>query len=288
MVSGERHALSREPNRRLTRSTRTVASQPSLWRTREVPGILALCHRSTEPTAGTLHTHQNARVSLLVQGAIEEVTDTKKRIACGPCSITFTPPGYEHGHVVQPGTLTLCADYLPEAVSRFATGSDLLQRPAIFRSGPVVSVGLRIHREFFSEGTISDIVLESLFLELFGEMARHGRIDHEKGVPAWLKQARELIHDCIDEDLSVDAVAKEIAVDVSHLIRTFRRFYGQTPGEYLRELRLQRAVRHLASTQDPIGEIASRAGYSDNSHFSREFRRAIGMTPIEYRRALSR
>ena len=68
-----------------------------------------------------------------------------------------------------------------------------------------------------------------------------------------------------------------------HLAREFRRFQRCTIGEYIRQLRIERACRQLHASDEPLATIASAVGFSDQSHFSRTFKRLIGMTPAGYR-----
>jgi AraC family transcriptional regulator len=71
-----------------------------------------------------------------------------------------------------------------------------------------------------------------------------------------------------------------------HLARTFRRFLGAAPVEYLDRLRLERCTLALARSAVPVARVAAEAGYADQSHFCRRFRRAYGMAPSAYRALL--
>jgi len=74
-------------------------------------------------------------------------------------------------------------------------------------------------------------------------------------------------------------------VHVVHLARVFRRFHGCTVGEYLRRLRIERAIEELRSTNKPLADIAGNSGFSDQSHFCRAFKLTVGMTPGQYRKS---
>ena len=72
----------------------------------------------------------------------------------------------------------------------------------------------------------------------------------------------------------------------SAVAQAFRRRYGCTIGEYLRECRVARAASALRGRQ-PISSNAHDSGFADHSHLSRVFRRVVGCTPAEYRRLVS-
>lgn len=59
---------------------------------------------------------------------------------------------------------------------------------------------------------------------------------------------------------------------------------GQTPMDYIRSRRLHRAVELLRDTVLPIGEIASRVGYSSQSAFAAAVLREFGASPGKLRR----
>jgi AraC family transcriptional regulator len=65
----------------------------------------------------------------------------------------------------------------------------------------------------------------------------------------------------------------------------FRDFYGKSPGEYLRQLRLDWAEAQMRITDAPLSQIALQAGFADQSHFTRTFKRHTGLTPGKYRQA---
>jgi len=64
---------------------------------------------------------------------------------------------------------------------------------------------------------------------------------------------------------------------------------GQTPWEYVMELRLQRVVT-LLKTGETIGAIAAECGFFDQAHLARLFKKRFGLAPsafIERRPKLS-
>ncbi|MDG0791227.1 helix-turn-helix transcriptional regulator [Cohnella ginsengisoli] len=65
--------------------------------------------------------------------------------------------------------------------------------------------------------------------------------------------------------------------------RTFSRYVGQTPNDYLNRVRIERSVELLGRTDWSIEAIASAVGYSSGSYFIKVFRRLTGQTPGQYR-----
>ncbi len=74
-----------------------------------------------------------------------------------------------------------------------------------------------------------------------------------------------------------------VEVHPVYLATQFRRAYGQSIGNYQRQLRIEFACRELEKTQESMAAIALTAGFSDQAHFSRTFKRLKGVSPREYR-----
>jgi len=84
---------------------------------------------------------------------------------------------------------------------------------------------------------------------------------------------------------TVAQIAKGLRVTLWKLDRAFRQDVNLSPGDYQRQLRMERASDLLAHSSLPVHEVGLACGYSDNSAFVRAFRRVHGQTPLEMRRA---
>ena len=94
-----------------------------------------------------------------------------------------------------------------------------------------------------------------------------------------------MLHDRFREErFTLDEMALEADVHPVHLARAFRSTYGASPGEYLRQLRVDWAADQLRETSRSLAEIALEAGFSDQSHFTRVFRATYGLPPGAWRR----
>jgi AraC-like DNA-binding protein len=68
-----------------------------------------------------------------------------------------------------------------------------------------------------------------------------------------------------------------------HFLRTFKAVTGITPHQWLLRARLRDAARRLATSRDPVTEIALDVGFEDLSNFIRSFRSEFGVSPSRYR-----
>lgn len=83
---------------------------------------------------------------------------------------------------------------------------------------------------------------------------------------------------------TVAQIAKALRVTMWKLDRAFRQDVGLGPGDYQRQLRMERASDLLIHSSLPVHEVGLACGYSDNSAFVRAYRRLNGLTPLATRR----
>ena len=87
------------------------------------------------------------------------------------------------------------------------------------------------------------------------------------------------------EDLTADALSREVFVTPQYLSRLFSRYLGCSVYEYLTKFRLSKAKELLVSHRGrKIQDITQDVGYTDASHFVLMFRKMTGMTPSEFRK----
>lgn len=91
------------------------------------------------------------------------------------------------------------------------------------------------------------------------------------------------IHDNLDGDLSLDALAEVAAMSRFHWHRIWTAMTGETLAQTTRRVRLYRAGVMLALEETPVAEVAARCGYPDRASFARAFRDTMGVTPGHYR-----
>ncbi|MBD2753974.1 chromate resistance protein ChrB domain-containing protein [Spirosoma validum] len=110
----------------------------------------------------------------------------------------------------------------------------------------------------------------------------------KRKTPNWVKELKELIQDQIDTNLtlSLNELSESLAVNPAYVSRAFSRYFDDLSfGEYIRKLRINKAVHLLESTQYSLSEIAYLTGFSDQSHFTRIFKKLMGQNPSDYRKS---
>jgi transcriptional regulator GlxA family with amidase domain len=100
-------------------------------------------------------------------------------------------------------------------------------------------------------------------------------------------RAQALIEGELASAISVEELARSVAVSRRNFIRRFKRATGNTPLEYIQRVRVEAAKQALAVTRRSLAEVASEVGYQDPAAFRRIFLRETGISPGDYRRRYS-
>lgn len=112
-----------------------------------------------------------------------------------------------------------------------------------------------------------------------------GQKDHEDTA---IRRAQSLVEEGVGRPLTVESLAGAVALSKRTFIRRFKRATGNTPIEYIQRVRVEAAKKALATTDEPLLEVALRVGYEDLGSFRRVFARHAGMSPAAWRRRYRR
>jgi AraC family transcriptional regulator len=178
-------------------------------------------------------------------------------------------------------------DLAPRILAPFQQLGAPFHRSLELKGGRAAALALSIHHEFHRGDLFSPLSMDGLTVEL---LATVGRLSSKKvrHAPRWLLRAREMLCDTFDCTPRLTQIAVEVGVHPAHLSRTFRIHFGQTPGDYLRRLRVEAAANLLRQPSLSISEIALRTGFSDQSNLSRSFAREYNISPAAYRHACAK
>jgi AraC-like DNA-binding protein len=107
--------------------------------------------------------------------------------------------------------------------------------------------------------------------------------------PRVLQIQRWAVDQLGDIGLTLGRLSGRLQTSEGYLGRLFREHTGMSFRQYLRRIRMSRAIELLRDPAHTTKEIAAETGYTEISNFYRDFRSTFGMTPVEWRtHALSR
>lgn len=129
--------------------------------------------------------------------------------------------------------------------------------------------------------------IENLLLDVYKKYLQ----DKSGKVPDWARELKEIIQDQIDTNLTLNLkeISQSLNVHPSYLSREFSKYFDDLSfGDYIRKLRLERAMQLLRDTDHTLAEIAYLTGFSDQSHFNRIFKKHTDQNPSEFRKKLGK
>lgn len=99
-----------------------------------------------------------------------------------------------------------------------------------------------------------------------------------------LRDLQAWVGDHLDDDLSVEALARRAAMSPRHFARAFAAEVGVTPARFVEEARVEAARRLLEGTVRPVEAIAAGCGFGSPETMRRAFLRTVHVPPAEYRK----
>ena len=96
-------------------------------------------------------------------------------------------------------------------------------------------------------------------------------------------RAVEKIYRDYDQKLDINELASELHISRSTYYLLFKKFSGKTPGDFITDHRISKAMSLLLTTDQSVTSIAIQTGFFDASHFIHTFEKNVGVSPKEYR-----
>lgn len=171
-------------------------------------------------------------------------------------------------------TAAFSREVLPSVVRDEAIGEIFQKIEALFKK--------KSRAEHFQKAACIYEIL-SLLYEKYSLKAEKSDREYEEEQEIARKTA-QYIQSRFSDKITLDCLARNVALSVSRFSHIFKNATGITPAEYIESIRLKEARRLLTETDRSVMNIALSCGYSDHSYFSHRFRFAMGVTPLSYRK----
>lgn len=145
------------------------------------------------------------------------------------------------------------------------------------RLGPSIIAQPRLQRQYGM--VLAEILLGNTRNSYSEQISLHGNDIS----PRHVRRAREIIHQSLDDNISINALAAQVGVSVRSLQNGFRDFLGVTPLEYVRRHRLERLHSALmnASGDTNVTELMLECGIVNFGRYAQYYRQQYGCLPSE-------
>ncbi len=233
------------------------------------------------------HSHETYTINIIERGSQHFLSSGKKFIA-PEHSIIFV--NADEVHTGQSGTQTGWSyrGFSPSEsqFSKLANDIGLTDTFAPYFTNAVVEdkqMANELHILFNTLSHSDNSLLRETMLYgvLTRLMLKHGKktkhIKYQQTSNLKLSWVRQYIHEHLEENISLEQLAKISDFTPFHLVRQFQKIYGLPPHAYQIQSRL-RYAKALLQKGFKISDAALEAGFHDQSHFHRHFKKAIGVT----------
>jgi AraC family transcriptional regulator len=231
-----------------------------------------------EPLDTSFHAHVNPHLTLLLQGGtLEKRQRGQYERRTGDAVFFHAGEGHQNSRTLLPSkniNLEFGADFLHAyGISEAAMGE------ALKRSPDTPFLPLRVYTELQAGDACSAESIAMLVLNVLGPASCGHRAR-----PPWVRQVEEMLGDCWNQPVSLPELATAAGVHPVTLSKCFPRYFGSTLGQYLRKLRISRALALIQNTPLSLTQVAYECGFYDQIHFTRTFRQCTGMLPKAFKK----
>jgi AraC family transcriptional regulator len=231
------------------------------------------------------HYHQNPYFTFLLHGGVIE--GSKKGInECSSGSLLFHNSENPHYNI---GTKLPTRGFHVEVTRDWFSSFEV---PDNIAAGTVNITDPRIRMlmyRIFKETKLGDqtkqLSIDSLMIEIFTLLSSPGTAPANRAKPGWLQVITEALH-TTTENWQLDELAKLAGVHPVHLCREFHRHFNTTVGDYIRTVKIRKALALLPDKDLSLTDISILCGFADQSHFIRVFKSFQQITPLQYRKLL--
>jgi AraC-like DNA-binding protein len=184
-------------------------------------------------------------------------------------------------------------DFAPQAAGLEAIFSGLAYNSR--DDHELLKLGMLIYDGLYSWAThlfkskhSQDSPVEQLLLQVY-----HQYLKQEKGkkAPEWAETLKDMIQDQLDTHMtmSLQQASEELEINPAYLSREFSKYFDNLSfGDYMRKMRIEKAMLLIEAGQYTLTEIAYLTGFSDQSHFNRIFKKQTGHSPSTFKKAVKK
>lgn len=142
---------------------------------------------------------------------------------------------------------------------------------------PITMSNKRLQRQYGM--LLAEVLLGNYCNSYSEQIALHGNDIS----PRHVRRAREIIHDSVEETISIAALAAQVGVSVRSLQSGFRHFLGVTPLEYVRRHRLEKLHSALMESDGgaSVTELMLECGIVNFGRYAQYYRQQYGCLPSE-------
>ncbi|OKS84776.1 AraC family transcriptional regulator [Mucilaginibacter polytrichastri] len=228
------------------------------------------------------HAHQNSSISFLLNGTHQEDLFGKKYKRV-PGDIKFIPAGELHRcnhYTVDARKINL--DLSNILLNEMDTSADQIMN-LLNDSSQAKFTLLKFYHELNDNDSPVPAAVQLMLYELLHPTRTEWQLT-DKHLPNWASRLQQILHDEWNLPFDLHDLAKRIDVHPVTISRYFPLYFSATFSNYIRCIKVDKALSLIKATQLSLTEIAYSCGFADQAHFTRTFKEVTGYLPKDFRK----
>lgn len=249
------------------------------------------------------HWHEEAELTLILQGSSTYTIHLEStQVQAG--DIVFIPPQLLHavnsgGGEMESDTFVFHMDFLGAGTADMCTmrylsplsRQKLIPPMVIKPEHPVYDRTLELLRSMNQTWERREpgyeLMMKAYLLTFLAVLVPHctketGELNLRAEHAEKIKAALEFMESNYGEEIAIADIAAACYFSQYHFMRFFKKYMGVSCGEYLKNLRLEKAAKAFAAGSTGILDVAMESGFRNLSYFYREFQKKYGHTPKQF------
>lgn len=227
------------------------------------------------------HHHENPFFSFLLSGGSVEKRKSES-IECIPGQVYFYNWQEPHKNTnYQDNTQNFNIELDVDWLKKSGINETAIAGSFVIKSTDIKFTIVKLFKEFVRSDELSEASINLLTLELLNQT---GNIPVTRHKPVWVDQLKEILHDHWSENLGLHQLSGLLQIHPVTISKYFSKYFNCTLGEYVRKIRVDKALALVRLTSLSLSTIAYECGFADQSHFIRVFKYYTGLLPNEFRK----
>ncbi len=217
-----------------------------------------------------LHSHPFSEM-MYIEDRKSKLELVDRQYSLAACEIVYIPPGMRHFVCGNSISFSYIAWEGGELGKEIITVPDRSGRLRLM----IKWLAEEVDSNYFDKQNYLDTLTQSLIVEFVKQV--------KYTVHPVVERVRSYMRSHLQENLTLDELAKQARLSKSHFIRQYQIWTGNTPMRDLQLLRIERARALICTTDEPMKLIASEVGFHDEYQLSKVFKKRLGTSPGRFR-----
>lgn len=230
------------------------------------------------------HYHENPYFTFLLQGSVLE--GNKKQVnECTSGSLLFHHWQDAHYNIgSKEFTRGFHIEIQPSWFAAFDIPPNTIEGSINIADPRIKILMYNIFKETKLADKTRQLTIDALLIETFALLSQTTETAGKRK-PIWVNKVKDALH-AAPENWQLMDLAKLANIHPVHLSRDFPKYFHVTLGDYIRSIKIQRALSLLPNRDLSLTDIAIHCDFADQSHFIRSFKASQQLTPLRFRKLL--